>query len=250
MKLFRRRIAIVHAGNGRMGEARAVLEDDFHHFQVWVRYRGGVVFTADGSTLRSPYTACGDAVRQLDTLAGMPLAPVANSVTRSTDARLQCTHMLDLAGLAIAAAARGIRCRAYDIEIPRRTNGCTVARLYRDSTAMLYWEIDGDKIVSPAPYTGIGLREGMARWALATLGEEAAEAALVLRRCVIISQGRERDLDLQSHANSTGNCYAQQPERAPHAKRIVGSTLDFTTRPQALCAADHEFLDTAALRQE
>ena len=51
---------------------------------------------------------------------------------------------------------------------------------------------------------GINLREGMARWALNALSEEAAEAALLLRRCTLISMGRAYDLDEQIHAVHVG----------------------------------------------
>lgn len=242
MMLFRRRIDIAHSASGNAGLVRAALEDDFHHFRVEVAYLNGLVKKVDGFAIRNPYSACPAAGSQLMALAGMPLDSVANTVTRNTDASLQCTHMLDLAGLAIAAAARAIRQRRYDIQVPQRIDGKTIARLERDGVHVLEWDIDGTLIRDPAPYAGINLREGMARWALSTLKEDEAEAALVLRRCVVISKGRERNLDLQPAANPTGACYAQQPHRAAQALRIVGSTLDFTKRADFLCAGDHEWL--------
>lgn len=243
MSLFRRRIDIVSRSTASGGEARAVLEDDFHHFRVALSYRDGIVTQINGWALRNPYTACPAASGQLASLVGMALDSVANSVTRATDTSLQCTHMLDLAGLAVAAAARGIRSRRYDIEVPRRVDERTRGKLERDGLPVLEWTIDGNTIVAPVAYAGIHLREGMARWALTTLAEDEAEAALVLRRCVNISRGREHDLDLQRTARASGNCYAQQPERAAQAIRIVGSTLDFSQSPAMLCADDQEWLD-------
>jgi hypothetical protein len=240
MTLFRRRIEIV--SRQATGEARAVLEDDFHHFRVALTFAGGVVTSAAGTGVRVPYTACSNAGSQLDALVGMPLNSVSNSVTRATDASLQCTHMLDLAGLAIAAAARGIAQRRYDIEVPRRVDGETTGSIDCDGLRVLTWRIDTTTILAPPEHAGISLREGLARWALATLTEDQAEAALVLRRCLMISRGRERDLDLVAHANPSGNCYAQQVERAPTALRIVGSTHDYTDRADTLCAGDEAFL--------
>jgi hypothetical protein len=240
MTLFRRRIEIV--SREATGEARAVLEDDFHHFRVALTFAGGIVTSAIGTGVRVPYTACPGAGSQLAALVDMPLNSVANSVTRATDASLQCTHMLDLAGLAIAAAARGIGQRRYDIEVPRRVDGETTGRIDCDGVNVLAWRIDASTILAPAEYAGVSLREGLARWALATLTEDQAEAALILRRCLMISRGRERDLDLVAHANPSGNCYAQQPARAPTALRIVGSTHDFSDRAGVLCAGDEDFL--------
>lgn len=242
MLLFRRRIQIVTTGSGSLGEARAVLEDDFHHFRVAVSYRDDLVTQVLGFALRNPYASCPAASTQLVALVNMPLNSVANAVIRATDASLQCTHMLDLAGLAIACAKRGIQTRQYDIDVPRRTEGKTSGSLMRDAVTLLTWQIQDSQILSPPPYAGINLREGMARWALSTLSEDEAEAALVLRRCVVISRGRERDLDLQVSAKLTGNCYAQQPAQAATSLRQIGSTWDFSTRPAQLCADDQDWL--------
>jgi hypothetical protein len=240
MTLFRRRIEIVSRHD--TGDARAVVEDDYHHFRVAWTFAGGVVTSAVGTGVRVPYTACPAAGGQLAALVGMQLDSVANSVTRATDATLQCTHMLDLAGLAIAAAARGIAQRRYDIEVPRRVNGETTGSIACDGVNVLAWMIDATTILAPPEHAGISLHQGLARWALATLTEDQAEAALILRRCLMISRGRERDLDLVIHAVPSGNCYAQQVERAPSALRIVGSTHDYTDRAEVLCAGDEDFL--------
>ncbi|MES2264343.1 MAG: hypothetical protein V4724_38025 [Pseudomonadota bacterium] len=242
MTSFRRRIEIVTRQTGGSGTARAVLEDDFHHFRVELAYQDGVVTYAQGFGLRIPYTGCAAAGAALSSLVGMPLDAIANSVTRATDASQQCTHQLDLAGLAIAAAARGIAARRYDIEVPRRTDKGTSGRISRDGILVLDWQIEGEVIVAPPEHAGVNLREGLARWALTTLPQDVAEAALILRRCLMISRGRERNLDLVIHAEPSGRCYAQQPVRAQQALRVVGSTLDFSERAGELCAEDRDFL--------
>ncbi|KAF3996156.1 hypothetical protein [Glaciimonas immobilis] len=243
MTLFRRRIQIASNAYGDRGEARAVLEDDFHHFRVAVFHQDGIVTDVAGYSLRNPYTSCPAASGELMSLKDMPLNSVANSVIRATDASVQCTHMLDLAGLAIAAAKRGIQHRRYDIEVPRRVGIRTSGKLVRDGIDLLEWQIENTIILSPAPYAGINLREGMARWALTTLPEDEAEAALVLRRCMVISRGREHDLDLMKNAVASGNCYAQQVDRAAQSLRIIGSTLDFTVAPELLCAVDQDWIN-------
>lgn len=248
MTSFRRCIQIVNrpvAGNRNDGAVRAALEDDFHHMRVELAYAGGVVTAARGWGLRLPYTGCAPAGAALSALEGMPLNAVANSVTRATDATLQCTHQLDLAGLALACAARGIDQRRYDIEVPRRHGIRTSGHIARDGAAVLDWQIEGETIVAPAQHAGIQLREGLARWALTTLPVDTAEAALVLRRCLMISRGRERNLDLVIHAEPSNRCFAQRIERAPSALRVVGSTWDFSERAGELCAEDQDFLSFA-----
>jgi len=161
---------------------------------------------------------------------------------RLTNPTEQCTHLLDLAGLAVAAAARSIALRRYDIAVPRRVEGRTLATLDKDGIPILAWELMDTTIIGPAPYQGVSLREGMAAWALAHLPEEEAEAALLLRRCALISLARVKNLDAQIHAEPTGRCFAQQPGRAAQGLRTADSVLDFTAAAQDLCATDGDWL--------
>lgn len=240
--MFRRRIEIVSTLQEAFGEVRATLEDDFHHFRVRARHRDGILYEVHGEALRYPYTTCRPAASQLDQLIGMPLNRIAHSVNRQTDAQHQCTHLLDLAGLAIAHAARGTDRRLYDVQVPDRIDERTQPVLLRDGELLLAWDVRGSVIEGPAPYTGVNLREGMARWALTQLPEDEAEAALLLRRCTLISLGRMNKLDAQVHASSTDRCYSQQSSRAEQALRIKGSTWDFSATAAPLCRGDQAWL--------
>lgn len=242
---FRRRIVIRTQRAGSLTTVRAAVEDDFHHFRVELRCVDSRVESIIGDAPRHPYTLCKSATGELTKLIGMPLNRIANAVTRFTDATEQCTHLFDLAGLAIAAAARGGNRgdRQYDIRIPQREmHGRTQPQLWRDGELLLSWEVNDDRIEAPPPYAGVNLRAGLARWALTTLPEDEAEAALVLRRSTNIALGRTRDLDAQVHAKPSGFCYAQQVHRAEQALRVIGSTRDFSGSAQPLCADDADWL--------
>jgi Protein of unknown function (DUF2889) len=247
MLQFRRRVGIHSTGDATRGEARACLEDDFHHFRVRMVHVNGTVQHAEGWAVRHPYSTCPLAAAQLVRLVNAPLNGLAHSVVRVTDPSEQCTHLMELAGLAIAAAARTIAQRWYDIAIPRRVAGRTLATLDRDGHRVLAWELVDTTITAPAPFQSVSLRKGMAAWALANLSEDEAEAALVLRRCALISLGRAMNLDAQVHAEPTGRCFVQQPERALQGLRITGSIIDFSEAAKDLCATDREWL---ALRDE
>ncbi len=241
---LRRRIEIAsRVGLGEEGEARAALEDDFHHFRVWVRHRDGLVTATGAEAPRHPYTTCPLAAGRLEELIGMPLIPASGAVFRWTDARLQCTHMLDLAGLAIAASARGDGRRRYDAEVPDRIGGHTSARLLCDGQPALAWDVHDDHIVAPPPFDGLALGTGFARWIQENLAPDQAEAALVLRRCVMISRGRGVDLDAQRNAEPLGRCFSQQPERAPSALRVRHSTQDFSNTAGRLCQEDDAWIN-------
>jgi hypothetical protein len=235
---LRRRIEIAT----RHGEARAVVEDDYHHFRVVVRHAAGVVTSVRADSPRHPFSACPLAADQLTDLVGMALDPASQAVYRRTDARHQCTHMLDLAGLAIAAASRKIGYRIYEAETPDRLEGRTAPRLWRDGVLVMAWDVEDDAIVGPEPYAGLSLGQGFAGWVRDNLAQNMAEAALVLRRAVTIAVGRTRALDELETADSWGRCFTTQPERAPSALRIKGSTRDFSGRTDQLCRDDQAWL--------
>lgn len=242
MLAFRRRILIATDPMEASVRYRAALEDDFHHFRVELVVRDGLIASLRGEAPRHPYSLCPSAADRLQLLVGTPPATSAHTVMRQVDPSEQCTHMLELSGLAAAAAARALPQRRYDIEVPLRIEGRTHATLDRDGIRLLAWDIQDLDIAAPPPYEGIGLRQGMARWAFTHLTEDMAEAALVLRRCAVISLGKNLPLDAQRHAKATGACYAQQPERASQALRQVGSTWNFTWQPGQLCRDDQEWL--------
>lgn len=242
MGSFHRRIVVATCHRASAGTVRAALEDDFHHFRVEVTHEVEHVVHLQGTAVRHPYSLCASATDPLTQLVGMRLDRVASAVTRATDASAQCTHLLDLAGLAIAAAATRSARRQYDIEVPDRVDGRTTAVLSRDRQPLLRWELHDTTITAPVPFVGISLQQGLARWALEMLSPDLAEAAIVLRRCAVISLGRHKNLDAQRHAVPTGRCHAQQPQRAALALRIVGSTWDFSARAGELCRSDAGWL--------
>lgn len=241
--VFRRKIRIAHSKSRINGVVRVALEDDFHHFRVQVNYSNGIVVAVRGEAIRTPYTLCRDATAMLTQLEGMPLSADPAAASLYGDQRQQCTHMLDEAALGISTAARGIDERVYDIAVPRHVNGVTTPRLWRDGKKLLEWSVDNATILGPEPFSALPLGKGMSHWIQKNLDFEMAEAAFVLRRCAMISLGRLRNLDLHEHARPSGLCYAQQPQRAELAKRVIQSTLDFTYNSQDLIATDQRWLE-------
>src|ERR1700744_4054179 len=245
MLSFRRGVGIASTGDRERGEVRASLEDDFHHFRVRLVHAERRIQAIEGFAVRHPYITCPLAAGQLSRLHNAEINSLAHSVMRMTDASQQCTHLMELSGLAIAAAARSITERWFDIEVPRRVEGRTVANLDRDGRRLLSWQLRDTTIVGPRPFGGVSLREGIAAWALSNLEPDEAEAALILRRCALISLGRAKNLDVQLHAEPTGRCFVQEPVRSVEGRRVVGSIVDFTAAAHELCAADRSWLSFA-----
>src|SRR5436190_762846 len=116
---FRRRIRVIATAPGVV---EGGLEDDQHYFTVTLRHDDACVLSVESGSVRSPWTTCADAAAPLRALAGMPLSDRCLAVTEWTASVEHCTHQLDLAGLAVAHAARvvagGSPSRQYDAEIP------------------------------------------------------------------------------------------------------------------------------------
>lgn len=205
-----------------------MVADDFHHFRVQVEHRGGTVRHVTGHMRRFPFSTCPAASGPLLALVGMRLSPNAAAIRDHAEQKLQCTHLFDLAGLAIAAAARGLPRLRYQATVPDRAEQKTQPLLLRDDEPILTWQLDGDVLRSPGSYAGVSVRTGFVKWAIQNLEPQEAEAAIVLRRAVFVSNGRGRDLDALATASAKGGCYTQQPQRAASAYRIIGSTRDFT----------------------
>ncbi|MDZ4294521.1 MAG: DUF2889 domain-containing protein, partial [Hydrogenophaga sp.] len=108
MLLFRRRILIATDPLRTGTRYRAALEDDFHHFRVELVVRDGLIASLHAEAPRHPYSLCPSAADQLQQLVGTAPETSAHAVMRQVDASQQCTHMLELSGLAAAAAARAL----------------------------------------------------------------------------------------------------------------------------------------------
>ena len=234
---------------GGRGIVRAALEDDFHHFRVILRHDGDHVTAVEADSPRFPYSLCPVAGLRLRDIVGMTLTDDMTAIFRVTDARDQCTHQIDLAALAITAAARGTTERRYDMKIYDRQAGeDRHALLWRDGALVLDWVLDwvldGYAVAAPAPYAGRSLGSGFTFWVSQALDREAAEATLVLRRGVFISGGRgmAEQLDRRLSAPVSGGCWVQHAERAPFAVRQKGSTQDFTARAELLTRDDEAWL--------
>lgn len=236
--VYRRRIRLTSEGEVVVAD----LEDDFHRFRVTLRHNGDRVTGVAGEALRFPWTTCPGAVDLLEELVGMSLSPRATAVGEISDARRHCTHLFDLAGLAVALAARGDPRIQYDAVVPERDEaGATQARLSRDGELALSWRIEGGTIVAPALFEGVRLRGGFLRWADSHLDPETAEAAAVLRRACEIGLGRQFGFDRMEKASEVGEfmlgtCHTFQPGNFEVALRVPGTTRDFTDRPDALLA--------------
>ena len=160
-----------------------------------------------------------------------------------TNVRLQCTHLLDLAGLILAVAARGASSCEYDMVVSDPNNSAQSARLKRDGIEKIHWQLTEGRIQDAGEISGISIGSGFTAWARDTMKPIDAEAALLLRRTVFISRGRQVELDSPDYTPTrSGACYALQPGRIERATRRVGSSRDFSDKAGQLLAGVQAWL--------
>lgn len=249
---YRRRIELRAdpAGRDAFGTVDAHLEDDFHRFSVHVTHDGRVVTAVTYDAIRTPWTTCAAAGDVLQALVGAPLLPRTTDAAAVTDPHRHCTHMFDLAALAIAGAARGVTVRRFDAEVPIPVDGRQRVRLWRDRELVLQWTIATDAhgargVLDAEPYSSVPWRGGFMRWADTRLDPDTAEAAIVLRRACDIGLGRGMPLDAIPVASEIGRgmagvCFTMQPDQIGHAVRNRGNIKDFGRIPAALLADTRE----------
>lgn len=240
--LYRRRIEITRPN---LRTATAWMEDDFHHFGVEIEHLAGRITNVRVESKRAPFATCPVAAAKLVALVGQTLVVRASEIGAFIDIRAQCTHMADLAGLAIAAAASGTQRRSYEIAVtdrhPRPSSdrphaGRCLAALHRDGSEILRWHIE-DQTVLLHDGSRV-LTEGFRRWT-EDLPPPDAEAALVLRRAVGVAAGRVIELDgirLASELGLPPVCHTYSADQAPVARRNAGSRRDFSTAAETLLA--------------
>lgn len=235
--IYRRRIIVRSQGATTTGE----LEDDFHHFAFTVVCADDVVVEVQTGAVRHPWDLCAEADEPIRAVIGTRVDDVP-TVLSHLDARANCTHVFDLAGLVVAHAGRPDTARQFDVEVtdPDAT-GLRAARLWVDGDLRLDWQLRQREVIGPDDWTGIPLWKGFLQWALDTLDGPTAEAAMVLRRAVDISRGRMEDLD-RYKANAElahvldGICHAYTPTNRERGVRVNGSARDFADAPHLLLA--------------
>jgi hypothetical protein len=219
-RLYRRK-SIAVAGEF---ETTAAMEDDFHHFAVRLRHDGTHVTEVTGEAVRFPWSTCPGAVAILDRLIGTPIRPSAADPGPKTHVTEHCTHLYDVAKFAIAQSARGGR-RQYDIVIPDPVNGCTEGDLSRDGVHLLHWTVQNRIVGTPTELAGHNL-EGRAMWPEGYVADaDALEAALMLRRALVIFRGRMPEVPTIKRADQVpggfGTCFAYQPENASSGVWVI-----------------------------
>ena len=215
---YRRRFIITP----QPGQVRSELEDDYHRMEVVIHHEAGVAVAIDAFTLRAPWNTCSDAVAQVrKTFLGVPL----NTFGARGEAKLNCTHLHDLAVLG-AAHVDDDTPLIYDVLVSDPVADRAHAELRRNGKAILNWTLENMQIVEPTELAGTMLMD--MRALLASMDAPTQEITRILRWASVVARGRIIPFEQQSNASTMpASCFTFQSGNKEHAFRI-GHAKDFS----------------------
>jgi len=224
----RRRIDVTR----EKGRVAISLADNFHEMSCVIEHDGEQVTGVSSRTVRIPTSACPAAASLLPELIGTSLTQAPALYYRDGRARQHCTHLYDLAILAIRQAARADGTTEYVAVVPDETDRPVEIGIDRDGVPVHRWEVRNGVIVSPEPLAGRPLGRGFARWAAAEWSDDEFDAATILSRTWLIAIGRQYAIELVAGQPVTrnqemiGRCFAYDPIRASDTVFVSGSISD------------------------
>jgi Protein of unknown function (DUF2889) len=234
--IYRRRIRL----ENRPQQVVAELEDTTHAFRLTLAHDDGCVTDIVAEPIRYPFDSCPGAVALLQPLIGCSLDTDSSSLRRLLEPGHNCTHLYDLALLALAHSARPSRLRIYDICVPDELENGTAIKLVCDGITVHEWQVRSHQVVAPATLAGNPLKQGFYRWASDEFSGESLESALVLQRGYFVAQSRRYDYmrsggrPAQDDNMPEGACYTYNAGVVEQAIHTDGMARDFTDTAEKL----------------
>lgn len=227
--IFRRRFRLV----GEEGSVTAVLNDDFHAMWCRIGHDHVTVRSVEADTIRIPKSTCPGAVLPLQELVGTALHSDRKSFYGAGRTARNCTHLLDLAHLAILRAGRGRFEQIFDIVMPDAVDDVGGVQVWIDGVLVHDWSLHGDEIVAPATFAGRRLFAGFSGWAASQFEGDALDGALMTQKTYFVSRGRRYIVDqlglaTNVEAEREGNCYSFSEPQLSVAHDLIGYVRDYS----------------------
>ena len=235
---LRRRVRLV----AEPGVVRAGVEDAYHSFRMTLRHDGTRITALEPRFLRVPLSTCPGAEAPLRRLVGFALDTPWATLATEENPRSHCTHLFDLASLAMTHALRGGE-RDYEVRVPDEHPGPVWTTLHRDGIELLRWQTFKARILAPGPFAGKPLLRGFSRWANAELAGDDLEAALVLHKAYFVSRARPWNVEdgagkpVAHHVMMRGACHSYSEPAMSQAIRNHDNVID-TSDPAVPLVAD------------
>lgn len=233
--VFRRRIRLRNLADAVLAE----VEDTQHAFRLRLCHDGNAVTAVHAEPLRFPLSTCAGAAAPLQGLIGFALRD-AHALRHHLDSRSQCTHLFDLAELALAQVRDGRELCEYDVTIPDEREGRLHLMVSLNGTVLHDWITEGNTVIAPKALAGRAMMAGFYRWAAQQFSGELLRAAVILQRGFFVAQSRRfamEKVDVAPAASNTvplGSCFSFQTGVIDGAVRVTGSIRDFSEDTTAL----------------
>lgn len=231
--VFRRRLRI----EAKARRVDVALEDGNHGFRLTLHHDGQRVVDIVADAPRYPFATCPEAAQVLKRIVGCPLDEDITQMRRRLVPGDNCTHLLDMALLAVAYASKSGLTRQYDITIVDEQNGITLAQIDCNGERLHEWSIRDHVVEAPVSLAGGPMMKGFHPWASEMFSGQALEAAMVLHRGYFVAQSRRYLFDGYSGVTDgrpSDTCYSYNPKVVERALRINGSLRDFSLSPEKL----------------
>lgn len=214
-----RRIALV----AENGVVRAHLSDNFHEMRCLVRHNSQTITAIEAETIRIPTTACPAAIDRLNRFVGMSIGSPGKAFYEGGQARDHCTHLLDLAVVAIRHAARESDETIYQACVPDETDTPVRLTIMKNGELVHRWTCREGVILEPTTLIGRTLDRGFAAWASDAFNDDDFEAATILSRTWLVSVGRRYRIDaagglpVSINPQMFGRCFAYSAPQMGYA---------------------------------
>ncbi|AYH43730.1 DUF2889 domain-containing protein [Azoarcus sp. DN11] len=244
---FRRRIRVRAAPR----EVAVEMEDCNHGFRLRLWHDGERVTSVEVDPLRIPFNTCAEAIRPLQRALGHRLDEDEATLRSRLVPGDNCTHMHDMAVLAVAHAAahggEGVSTRLYDMAVDDEREGVVRARIACDGVPVHDWEIAGQPpdipphtLTAPPELAGRPVMRGFHAWASQAFEGMPREAAVALQRAYFVARARRHSFEpVAEHPGISdgmpqGACYSYNSGAVERAFRSEGTVRDFTHTPDLL----------------
>ena len=227
---YRRRIVLQAINNTVL----ANVIDDYHEMACVLHHDGSCVTAISGRIDRAPFSTCAAAPVALQELVGLPLATSRAEIYGGGRARRNCTHLFDIAAMAIGVALSGDRLRSFDFVVPDETEFGMMIDAWVGQSLVHRWTLREEVIVSPPQMSGRSLFGGFATWANSQFEGVTLDAALHLQKVVFVARGRRFKISdpeagsIRDEPERLGACYTFSEPRFSTAVGMTDYVRDFT----------------------
>ncbi|MCB1616854.1 MAG: DUF2889 domain-containing protein [Pseudomonadales bacterium] len=233
---LRRRILLTRLDNAVVAEQ----EDDNHAFRIHLEHNNDIVTDIKAETLRIPMSTCNGAADKLKECIGSSVSQNPRSLGQHHNPKSHCTHLFDLAGLAITHITKKEKQRLFDIAIHDEKDGLMQCSVALNQRMIFHWNIRSQLIENEGPWQGVNVQKGFSGWVENNLAGDEAEAALSLSRAYFISITRRvlveknAGMKIANDLMTKGVCYTYSKPAVDTAYRLHDTTRDFTDSPDEM----------------